>query len=138
MLVQAWWPRLGAVAAGICLMAAAGCQGSISKGNNNGGTGNSTSGGAGNTGTAGGTGTQCNGSATLAPQRIIRLTLQEIANSTGAAIDQSLTQTLATQQGLGQPTLAFFPPLDSTQRATRSSPTASSRPTTWLSPPASS
>jgi hypothetical protein len=115
-LVQAWWPRLGAVAAGICLMAAAGCEGSISKGNNNnGGTGNSNGGVAGNTGTAGVTGTQCNGSATLAPQRIIRLTLQEIANSTGAAIDPSLTQTLATQQGLGQPTLAFFPPLDSTR-----------------------
>jgi hypothetical protein len=51
----------------------------------------------------------------LAPQRIVRLTLQEIANSTGAAIDTSLTQTLMTQQGLGQATLAFFPPLDSTR-----------------------
>jgi len=113
MLVQAWWSRLGAVAAGICLMAAAGCQGSIGKGEN-GGTGNST-GGAGNNGTAGGPGTQCTGSQTLAPQRIVRLTLQEIANSTGAAIDPSLTATLVTQQGLGQPTLAFFPPLDSTR-----------------------
>ena len=104
--VQAWWPRGGAVAAGICLMLAAGCQGSVSKGN--GGSGNSS----GNNGTGGG---QCSGTATLAPQRIVRLTLQEIANSTGAAIDPSLTQTLATQQGLGQPTLAFFPPLDSTR-----------------------
>ncbi len=43
------------------------------------------------------------------------MTLQEIANSTGVAIDPSLTQTLVTQQGLGQPTLAFFPPLDSTR-----------------------
>ncbi len=50
--VQAWWPRVGAVAAGICLMAAAGCQGSISKGNSGGGTGNG-SGGAGNNGTGG-------------------------------------------------------------------------------------
>ncbi len=133
-LVQAWWPRMGAVAAGICLMAAAGCQGSISKGDNN-GTGN-TNGGAGNTGTAGGTGTgsQCTGSMTLAPQRIVRLTLQEIANS-AAAIDPSLTQTLVTQQGLGQPTLAFFHAARAARaRATPSSPTATSRPTTWPSP----
>ena len=112
--VQAWWPRLGAVAAGICLMAVAGCQGSIGKGNGNTGTGNNN-GGAGNGGGGGDNNAQCTGSTVLAPQRIIRLTLQEIANSTGVAIDPSLTQTLATQQGLGQPTLAFFPPLDSTR-----------------------
>ncbi len=112
MSSQAWWPRVGAVAAGICLMAAAGCQGSINKGNGNGG-GNAGNGG-GSAGNGGGN-DQCTGAAALAPQRIVRLTLQEIANSTGIAIDPSLTQTLVTQQGLGQPTLAFFPPLDSTR-----------------------
>jgi hypothetical protein len=88
-------------------MMAAGCQGSISKG---------TSGGAGTGGGNNGTGgAQCTGSSTLALQRVVRLTLQEIANSTGVAIDPSLTQTLVTQQGLGTPTNAFFPPLDSTR-----------------------
>ncbi len=107
--VQACWPRVGAVAAGICLMVATGCSGKISP--QGGGNGGDTGGSAGN----GGGNNPCTGTNTLAPQRVVRLTLQEIANSTGAAIDPSLTQTLVTQQGLGQPTLAFFPPLDSTR-----------------------
>ncbi len=52
---------------------------------------------------------------TLAPQRVVRLTLKQIANSTGLAVDPSLTQTLVTQQGLDTANLAFFPPLDSTR-----------------------
>ena len=101
--------RLVVVGAGAILLAAAGCNGSIT--GHQGGTG-------GFSGAGGGGGSAppppCTDSVTLAPQRILRLTLKQIANST-AAIDPSLTATLIAQQGLATANLAFFPPLDSTR-----------------------
>jgi hypothetical protein len=110
----------GAVATGATLIAALGCQGSIGMGGppttgNAGSTGGPMGGlGGGNGGTTVIPPTPCTTTVTLAPQRIIRLTLKQIANST-AAIDSTLTQTLIDQQGLATANLAFFPPLDSTR-----------------------
>src|ERR1043165_1381194 len=94
---SASWPRLGVLAGSLALVAAVGCNGSIGKGDQNSGGGGS--GGGNGPGGHGGTDTTpCTTTVTLAPQRVVRLTLKQIANATGAYVDSSLTQTLVSQQ----------------------------------------
>jgi Protein of unknown function (DUF1592)/Protein of unknown function (DUF1588)/Protein of unknown function (DUF1595) len=94
-----------------------GCKGGVSgmEGAGTGGDGAGTGTGGGSGSGGGSTGALCTDSVTLAPQRIVRITLKQNANAVGSMIDPSLTQTLVTQQGLATADLAFFPPLDSTR-----------------------
>src|SRR6266700_5193737 len=109
--------RPGAVLAlGLLLVGCTGSMGAV-VGGQGGGTGNGPGPGGGNGGTGGPNG-NCTDSVTLAPQRVVRLTLNQIANATGTIVNGSLTQTLITQQGLSTVANAFFPPLDSTREGT--------------------
>ncbi len=49
------------------------------------------------------------------PQRIVRLTLLEAANALGTLLSQDLASLVRVQQGLNEPTQAYFPPLESTR-----------------------
>src|ERR1044071_504953 len=113
--------RPGAVlAVGILLVGCTGSMGGVVGGQGGGPGGNGPGNNGGNGGTSGPKppNGNCTDSVVLAPQRVVRLTLKQMANATGTLINGALTQTLVTQQGLDSAPNAFFPPLDSTREGT--------------------